>query len=215
MIGKIKSVSDFSGLQGIWICKKGSNKEKNIWYIREKIQKQEEIPFMISCLRLKTEAKFVSYKLKTACMEMNKAGTLKVSKNISAAFSRFLWGFKGASVSNTGCWKTEQCAQISFTNISNNICFYFYMIKTQAQTMTNGIWNNNSISANSKIFQCVTLSNCLCIQLDRFSFFMASFNEHHKTLSFPGFINELVSFFLWCLWPLLVCGYIYIYPITE
>ncbi len=34
---------------------------------------------------------------------MNRAGTLNVSKKISAAFSLFLLGFKGASVSNTGC----------------------------------------------------------------------------------------------------------------
>ena len=44
-----------------------------------------------------------TYKLKTACMEINRAGTLKLSKNISADFSRFLFGFSGASVSNTGC----------------------------------------------------------------------------------------------------------------
>ena len=36
-------------------------------------------------------------------MEINKAGTLNVSKKISAAFSRFLLGFKGASVNRTGC----------------------------------------------------------------------------------------------------------------
>jgi hypothetical protein len=36
-------------------------------------------------------------------MDINKAGTLKVSKNISAAFSLFLLGFKGASVNKTGC----------------------------------------------------------------------------------------------------------------
>ena len=46
-----------------------------------------------------------TYKLSTACTDINKAGTLNVSKNISAAFSRFLLGFSGASVSNTGCWK--------------------------------------------------------------------------------------------------------------
>jgi hypothetical protein len=34
---------------------------------------------------------------------MNKAGTLNVSKNISAAFSRFICGFNGASVNRTGC----------------------------------------------------------------------------------------------------------------
>ena len=36
-------------------------------------------------------------------MDINSAGTLNVSKNISAAFSRFLLGFNGASVSKTGC----------------------------------------------------------------------------------------------------------------
>jgi len=36
-------------------------------------------------------------------MEINKAGTLNVSKNISAAFSRFFPGFIGASVNRTGC----------------------------------------------------------------------------------------------------------------
>ena len=39
----------------------------------------------------------VAYKLRTACIEMNKAGTLNVSKNISAALSRFLLGLSGAS----------------------------------------------------------------------------------------------------------------------
>jgi hypothetical protein len=36
-------------------------------------------------------------------MEINKAGTLNVSKKISAAFSRFFRGFNGASVNKTGC----------------------------------------------------------------------------------------------------------------
>lgn len=34
---------------------------------------------------------------------MKRAGTLKVSKNTSAAFSRFLLGLRGASVNSTGC----------------------------------------------------------------------------------------------------------------
>lgn len=38
-------------------------------------------------------------------MEINRAGTLKVSKNTSAAFSRFLLGLSGASVRRTGCYK--------------------------------------------------------------------------------------------------------------
>lgn len=49
-----------------------------------------------------------TYRLSTACMEMNRAGTLKVSKNTSAAFSRFLLGLSGASVRRTGCYKKEQ-----------------------------------------------------------------------------------------------------------
>jgi hypothetical protein len=44
-----------------------------------------------------------TYKLRIACMEINKAGTLNVSKKISAAFSRFFFGFNGASVNKTGC----------------------------------------------------------------------------------------------------------------
>ena len=47
----------------------------------------------------------ITYKLRTACIDINNAGTLKVSKNISAAFSRFFLGFNGASVNNTGCYK--------------------------------------------------------------------------------------------------------------
>lgn len=46
-----------------------------------------------------------TYKLRTACMEMKRAGTLKVSKKISAAFSLFLLGLSGASVSSTGCYQ--------------------------------------------------------------------------------------------------------------
>ena len=48
-----------------------------------------------------------TYKLRTACIDMNSAGTLKVSKKISAAFSLFRLGFKGASVSNTGCYNSK------------------------------------------------------------------------------------------------------------
>lgn len=50
----------------------------------------------------------VTHRLRTACMEMKRAGTLKVSKKTSAAFSRFLLGFSGASVRRTGCWKRQQ-----------------------------------------------------------------------------------------------------------
>ena len=47
--------------------------------------------------------KIITYKLKTACIDTKRAGTLKVSKNISAAFSLFFRGFRGASVNKTGC----------------------------------------------------------------------------------------------------------------
>ena len=40
-------------------------------------------------------------------MEMYRAGTLKVSKKTSAAFSLFFLGLRGASVNNTGCWMVE------------------------------------------------------------------------------------------------------------
>lgn len=46
-----------------------------------------------------------TYKLRTACIEMKRAGTLNVSKKISAAFSRLMLGFRGASVSSTGCYQ--------------------------------------------------------------------------------------------------------------
>lgn len=52
-----------------------------------------------------------TYKLKTACMEVNKAGTLKVSKKIWAAISRFFMGFRGASVNKTGCYEIRQQQQ--------------------------------------------------------------------------------------------------------
>lgn len=54
-----------------------------------------------------------THRLSTACMEMYRAGTLKVSKNTSAAFSRFLLGLSGASVRRTGCckrWQLWACA---------------------------------------------------------------------------------------------------------
>lgn len=49
-----------------------------------------------------------AYKLRTACIEMKRAGTLKVSKKISAAFSRLMLGFRGASVSSTGCYQSRR-----------------------------------------------------------------------------------------------------------
>lgn len=50
-------------------------------------------------------------------MEINRAGTLKVSKNTSAAFSRFLLGFSGASVRRTGCYKRWQGLGMSKDNM--------------------------------------------------------------------------------------------------
>jgi hypothetical protein len=40
-------------------------------------------------------------------METKRAGTLNVSKKISAAFSLFRLGLRGASVSSTGCCKEK------------------------------------------------------------------------------------------------------------
>lgn len=55
----------------------------------------------------------VTYKLKTACTLVNSAGTLKVSKKICAAVSRFARGFSGASVSKTGCYEDHQSSSVS------------------------------------------------------------------------------------------------------
>ena len=55
----------------------------------------------------------VPYSDKTACIEVNKAGTLNVSKNICAAVSLFVRGFKGASVNNTGCYSSSPNPTIS------------------------------------------------------------------------------------------------------
>mmetsp|Transcript_36071 Transcript_36071/g.58282 ORF Transcript_36071/g.58282 Transcript_36071/m.58282 type:complete len:207 (-) Transcript_36071:66-686(-) len=56
-----------------------------------------------------------AYKLRTACKEINRAGTLRVSKKISAAFSLFLRGFKGASVRSTGCFSLSTFNSFSYT----------------------------------------------------------------------------------------------------
>ena len=56
----------------------------------------------------------LTYKLRMACIDTNSAGTLNVSKKTSAAFSLFLRGFSGASVSNTGCCE-EKCKMWSLT----------------------------------------------------------------------------------------------------
>ncbi len=45
----------------------------------------------------------LAYSDRMACIDTKKAGTLKVSKKISAARSRLRRGLSGASVSNTGC----------------------------------------------------------------------------------------------------------------
>lgn len=67
-----------------------------------------------------------SYRLSTACMEMKSAGTLKVSKNTSAAFSLFLLGFRGASVSSTGCWerfkKTQKKKNHRVSGVATSSC---------------------------------------------------------------------------------------------
>lgn len=51
-----------------------------------------------------------THKLSTACIETQSAGTLNDSKNISAAFSLFRRGFRGASVSSTGCSSENVCS---------------------------------------------------------------------------------------------------------
>jgi hypothetical protein len=43
-------------------------------------------------------------------METNKAGTLKESKKISAAFSLLCLGLRGASVNKTGCCQMQKQA---------------------------------------------------------------------------------------------------------
>jgi hypothetical protein len=50
------------------------------------------------------QEKVTPYNDKTACTDMYRAGTLKVSKRICAADSLLVRGFSGASVSSTGCW---------------------------------------------------------------------------------------------------------------
>ncbi len=64
----------------------------------------------------------VAYKLSTACSDTKSAGTLKVSKNISAAFSRFRRGFSGASVSNTGCSSENVCSWSLLQIERKNFC---------------------------------------------------------------------------------------------
>lgn len=64
-----------------------------------------------------------THRLSTACMEIKRAGTLKVSKNTSAAFSRFLLGLSGASVRRTGCckrWQLWVCARTVCWNLKGS-----------------------------------------------------------------------------------------------
>jgi len=48
-----------------------------------------------------------AYRARTACIEMKSEGTLKVSKKISAIFSRDFREFIGASVTRTGCCRSD------------------------------------------------------------------------------------------------------------
>jgi len=61
------------------------------------------IAMSVDWRRCRCRCRCGTYKLSTACTDKNKAGELKVSKKISAAFSRWRRGFSGASVSSTGC----------------------------------------------------------------------------------------------------------------
>lgn len=72
-----------------------------------------------------------TYKLRTACMEMKRAGTLNVSKKTSAAFSLFLLGLSGASVSRTGCYQTQRCTQIRINEIRPAGCLTFIVFQQE------------------------------------------------------------------------------------
>lgn len=72
-----------------------------------------------------------TYKLRTACMEMKRAGTLNVSKKTSAAFSLFLLGLSGASVSRTGCYQTQRCIQIRINEIRPAGCLTFIVFQQE------------------------------------------------------------------------------------
>lgn len=74
----------------------------------------------------------ISYRLSTACIEMKSAGTLKVSKKISAAFSLFLLGLSGASVSKTGCCKGH---------------------RTQGQRIRMGLWQQARQRGGAHLFR--------------------------------------------------------------
>ena len=55
-------------------------------------------------------------------MEMKRAGTLKVSKKTSAAFSLFLLGLRGASVSSTGCYRDKNLHRRRLLTFRDEIC---------------------------------------------------------------------------------------------
>ena len=86
---------------------------------------------LINIMLLIFVLKFKYYRLKTACMDINNAGTLKESKNISAAFSLFCLGLSGASVNRTGCCVTK------FKNI--NISLYQCEIQIEFYLLSKGV----------------------------------------------------------------------------
>ena len=95
----------------------------------------------------------VTYRLRTAWTDINRAGTLKVSKNISAAFSRFLRGFNGASVSNTGCWRHKDKTKWRIFTQLYGFSFLFYLTRglyelCQYNSTTKS--NNQPFSGNTK-----------------------------------------------------------------
>ena len=78
--------------------------------------------FVCVCVRVHACMRIMyTHRLSTACMEMKRAGTLNVSKKISAAFSRFLLGFSGASVSSTGCYRKNKKLKL-FVGMSQSNC---------------------------------------------------------------------------------------------
>ena len=80
------------------------------------------ISFSLSTHRVSVaccSTKINTYRLRTACIEINNAGTPNVSKKISAAFSRLCRGFNGTSVSRMGC-----CRQFSQNTRHRYKCGY-------------------------------------------------------------------------------------------
>lgn len=68
--------------------------------------------------RVKKINNLYTYRLRTAWIETKSAGTLKASKNISAALSLFFRGLRGASVSSTGCCKESMGQYLNLFLIS-------------------------------------------------------------------------------------------------